>query len=54
MFGWASTAWLGGGSGSGQVIAVHVDLLAALKAKGISYNEDLARTSRTAESLPTR
>ena len=42
VFGWASTAWLGGGSGSGQVIAVHVDLLGALKAKGISYNEDLA------------
>ena len=42
VFGWASTAWLGGGSGSGQVIAVHVDLLGALQAKGISYNEDLA------------
>ncbi len=34
VFGWASTAWLGGGSGSGGVNAVNTDLLAALTATG--------------------
>ena len=43
VFGWASTQWLGGGSGSGQVIAVGVDLLAALSQHGVSYNEDLVK-----------
>lgn len=41
MFGWASTAWLGGGSGSGGVNAVNTDLLAALTAYGIEYNTEL-------------
>ena len=43
VFGWASTQWLGGGSGSGQVIFVGTDLLAALSQYGISYNEDLVK-----------
>lgn len=41
VFGWASTAWLGGGSGSGGVSSVETDFLAALKAYGISYNTEL-------------
>ena len=41
MFGWASTAWLGGGSGSGGVSTVNTDLLAALTAYGIEYNTEL-------------
>lgn len=41
VFGWASTAWLGGGSGSGGVNKVDVDLLQSLKDYGIAYNEDL-------------
>lgn len=41
VFGWASTQWLGGGSGSGQVIGVFVDFLAALEHSGISYNTEL-------------
>ena len=38
VFGWASTAWLGGGSGSGQVIAMKCSILDALQAKGIETN----------------
>ena len=41
VFGWASTAWLGGGSGSGGVSAVNTDLLAALTAYGVEYNTEL-------------
>ena len=41
VFGWASTAWLGGGSGSGGVNAVNTDLLAALTAYGVEYNTEL-------------
>ena len=41
VFGWASTAWLGGGSGSGGVSTVNTDLLAALTAYGIEYNTEL-------------
>ena len=36
VFGWASTAWLGGGSGSGGVNAVNTDLLAALTLTALS------------------
>lgn len=43
VFGWASTAWLGGGSGSGGVTSVEVDLLAALAAYGIETNTALTR-----------
>ena len=41
VFGWASTAWLGGGSGSGGVSSVNTDLLAALTAYGVEYNTEL-------------
>ena len=41
VFSWASTAWLGGGSGSGGVSGVNTDLLAALTAYGVAYNTEL-------------
>lgn len=41
VFGWASTAWLGGGSGSGGVSVVDVDFLQALSDYGIAYNTAL-------------
>lgn len=41
IFGWASTAWIGGGSGSGGVTRVDVDLLTALTEYGIEYNTAL-------------
>lgn len=41
VFGWASTQWLGGGSGSGGVNAVNTNLLSALENYGIRYNTDL-------------
>ena len=41
VFGWASTAWMGGGSGSGGVSTVNTDLLAALTAYGVEYNTEL-------------
>lgn len=41
VFGWASTNWLGGGSGSGGVSHVDTDLLEAFKAYGIETNEEL-------------
>lgn len=47
VFGWASTQWLGGGSGSGGVSAVTADFLAALEAYGIQYNPDLAAMYRS-------
>lgn len=42
VFGWASTAWLGGGSGSGQVIAMKCGLLDALEQSGIETNKALS------------
>ncbi len=41
VFGWASTAWLAGGSGSGGVSRMDVDLLSALESYGIAYNTAL-------------
>ena len=41
VFGWASTAWLGGGSGSGMITHLDVDFLQALEAYGIEYNTEL-------------
>lgn len=41
VFGWASTAWLGLGSGSVQINSVQTDFLGALKNYGISYNTEL-------------
>lgn len=42
VFGWASTAWLAGGSGSGGVSQIDTDLLSALADYGIAYNTALA------------
>lgn len=41
VFGWASTEWIGGGSGSGGVNSVEVDLLKALEESGFTYNTEL-------------
>lgn len=41
VFGWSATQWINGGSGSGQCATFETDLLAALKAYGIEYNEEL-------------
>lgn len=42
VFGWGSTQWLGGGSGSGRVTTCDVGILAALESYGIAYNTALA------------
>ena len=42
VFGWASTAWIGGGSGSGGVTSTPTGLLEALRGYGIEYNEELS------------
>lgn len=41
VFGWASSAWLGGGSGSGGVSSVEVDLIQALTDAGFTCNSSL-------------
>ena len=41
VFGWASTQWLGGGSGSGQVTSTDETFLSALEEYGIEYNKEL-------------
>lgn len=47
VFGWSSTQWIGGGSGSGRVVSSMTDLnvgtgfLDALEKAGVSYNEEL-------------
>ena len=43
VFGWASTDWLGGGSGSGGVKNITVDLLTALADYGIETNAALTK-----------
>ncbi|WP_458459513.1 glycoside hydrolase family 3 N-terminal domain-containing protein [Pseudobutyrivibrio sp.] len=50
VFGWASTQWLGGGSGSGQCIGVNTDLLTALTNYGVSYNESLTNMYKDFQS----
>lgn len=42
VFGWGSTQWLGGGSGSGRVTSCDVGILAALESYGVAYNTALA------------
>lgn len=42
VFGWASSAWLGGGSGSGGVNSVEYDFLQSLTNYGIEYNTELS------------
>ncbi len=46
VFGWGSTQWVTGGSGSGGVSGDTSGILDALAARGISYNEDLAKMYR--------
>ena len=41
VFGWASTAWLGSGSGSAQIAGVKTDFLKGLEEYGVSYNKEL-------------
>ena len=41
VFGWASSDWLGGGSGSGCVTSVETDLISALNDAGIETNTEL-------------
>ena len=50
VFGWSSTQWVCGGSGSGGVAGETTDILEALTAWGISYNEDLANMYRDFQS----
>lgn len=47
VFGWGSTQWVAGGSGSGRVDGDSMGLLDALKERGVSYNEDLASMYRS-------
>ncbi len=50
VFGWASTQWLGGGSGSGGVSTVDTDFLTALEQSGIAYNPQLIQMYRSFQS----
>lgn len=43
VFGWASTQWLGGGSGSGGIKACDTTLIDALEGYGIECNAELTR-----------
>lgn len=43
VFGWGSTQWLGGGSGSGRVVSTDTGLLQALEVAGISCNTELTQ-----------
>ena len=47
VFGWSSTQWLGGGSGSGRVTSCDVGILEALEAYGVAYNHSLSEMYRT-------
>lgn len=50
VFGWGSTQWVGGGSGSGGVSGECKGILQALTDEGIAYNESLARMYRDFQS----
>lgn len=47
VFGWASTQWVGSGSGSGQVTGTVMGLLDALDERGVEYNHELADAYRS-------
>nr|WP_239471515.1 glycoside hydrolase family 3 protein [Olsenella profusa] len=47
VFGWASTQWVGSGSGSGQVTGQVMGLLDALSERGVSYNTELTDMYRS-------
>lgn len=46
VFGWSSTQWIGGGSGSGGVSGKVEGFLDALTSYGVSYNEELTNMYR--------
>lgn len=46
VFGWASTQWLGGGSGSGRITSCDIGILEALSTAGIEYNKALEEMYR--------
>ena len=46
VFGWASTQWVGSGSGSGQVTGSVMGLYEALDERGVAYNTELAEMYR--------
>lgn len=47
VFGWASTQWVGSGSGSGQVTGSVAGLLDALDERGVAYNHELSDMYRS-------
>ena len=47
VFGWASTQWVGSGSGSGQVTGSVTGLLDALSERGVEYNAELTDMYRS-------
>lgn len=47
VFGWASTQWVGSGSGSGQVTGSVMGLLDALSERGVTYNHELTDMYRS-------
>lgn len=47
VFGWASTQWVGSGSGSGQVTGSVMGLLDALAERGVTYNHELTDMYRS-------
>ena len=47
VFGWASTQWVGSGSGSGQVTGPVLGLLDALEERGVAYNRELTDMYRS-------
>ena len=47
VFGWASTQWVGSGSGSGQSTGAVMGLLDALDERGIAYNHELSDMYRS-------
>ncbi|WP_455138422.1 glycoside hydrolase family 3 N-terminal domain-containing protein [Thermophilibacter sp.] len=49
VFGWASTAWVASGSGSGQVAGQTMGLLDALEERGVSYNTELTDMYRSVQ-----
>lgn len=50
VFGWASTQWVYGGSGSGRCTNVDTDFLAALDQSGVEYNRSLTDMYRNFRS----
>ena len=53
VFGWASTQWVGSGSGSGQVAGSVMGLLDALDERGVAYNHELSDMYRDSTASGT-